>query len=52
MLIMWICKNKWRVSRCYRYVGVVFEETMLVRVQSFNDDYKKECLTFCMNACI
>jgi len=29
-----------------RYEGVVFEETMLVKVRGFIDDAKKECIRF------
>ena len=36
-----------------RYEGVVFEETMLVKVRGFIDDAKrKSFFTFCTNACI
>ena len=46
ILIICICKNKGKGSHYYRYEGVVFEETMLVKVLGFTDDAKKRAYTF------
>jgi len=44
VLVIWICRNTRKKSRCSRYEGFGVEETMLAKVRGFIDDAKKECL--------